>query len=134
MADSVGDTPEDQVIAAADAIIAAFGSHRSATYFDGFAAEATFIFYTTPERLESRAAYENLWAQWETEDGFRVHSCLSTNRRVQVYGTVGIFSHDVETRLELGGELSTLFERETIVFAFRDGRWLAVHEHLSPKP
>ena len=124
---------EDQVIAAADRIVTAFGSHQTKAYFDGFAAEASFIFYTTPDRLESRAAYEKLWTQWEVEDGFKVHACVSTNRRVQVYGSVGIFFHDVETHLDMGGESSTVFERETIVFEFRDENWIAVHEHLSPK-
>jgi hypothetical protein len=29
---------------------------------------------------------------------------------------------------------ATLNERETIVFHRRDGQWIAVHEHLSPRP
>ena len=34
-----------------------------------------------------------------------------------------------------GGEAMTNHERETIVFAHQpDGRWLAIHEHLSPLP
>lgn len=125
---------EQQVIAAAAALVTAFGSHETGAYFDAFAPDASFIFYTTADRLESRAAYESLWDQWEKQNRFRVHSCVSSNRRVQVFGGVGIFSHDVETRLELDGVASTVHERETIVFEQRDGRWLAVHEHLSPKP
>jgi ketosteroid isomerase-like protein len=35
--------------------------------------------------------------------------------------------------VEFGGEVSTVRERETIVFERRDGSWLAVHEHLSPE-
>jgi hypothetical protein len=123
-----------EVIAAADGIIDAFGRHDTAAYFDGFASEASFIFYTTADRLDSRAAYEALWANWEAEAGFRVHGCTSTNRRVQVYGDTGIFLHDVETRLEMDGDTTTVLERETIVFERRGDRWLGVHEHLSPRP
>lgn len=126
--------PEEGVLAAADAIVRAFGAHETRAYFDGFAPDATFIFYTTPERLESRAAYEALWTEWETDAGFRVHGCESTNRRVQVFGETGVFLHDVDTRVEMDGATSTVLERETIVFERRDGRWLAVHEHLSPRP
>jgi len=125
---------EEQVMAAAAAIVAAFGTHDTAAYFEGFSPDASFVFYTTPERLESRAAYQRLWGEWESEAGFRVHGCVSSNRRVQVHGGVGIFVHDVETQLEMDGVLTTVFERETIAFESRAGRWIAVHEHLSPQP
>ncbi|GAA3890985.1 nuclear transport factor 2 family protein [Leifsonia kafniensis] len=123
----------DAVLAAADAIIADFGHHRRDAYFSGFANDATFVFHTAPDRLESRAAYEELWDEWERSAGFRVHSCVSTNRRVQVLGTAAVFSHNVETTLEMDGAVETVHERETIVFELRDGQWLAVHEHLSAR-
>jgi len=125
---------EDELFAAADAIVTAFGNHDSLAYFDGFAIDATFVFYTAPLRLESRAAYESLWADWESDHAFRVHGCISTNRRVQARESVGIFMHDVQTEVEMDGLIDTIFERETIVFERRAGRWLAVHEHLSPRP
>ncbi len=125
---------EEQVTAAAAAIVSAFGSHNTAAYFDGFASDASFVFYTSPERLDSRAAYERLWAEWESEAGFKVHGCVSRNGRVQLHAGVGIFVHDVETDVELDAVRTTVFERETIVFESRDGQWLAVHEHLSPQP
>lgn len=123
---------EAAVLAAADAIVDDFGHHRTAAYFAGFADDATFVFHTHGRRLESRADYEALWAQWERVDGFRVHGCRSSDRRVQVLGDVAIFTHAVHSTIELGGEVSQVDERETIVFQQRDGRWLAVHEHLSP--
>ncbi|MGV3733570.1 MAG: nuclear transport factor 2 family protein [Microcella sp.] len=123
---------EAAVLAAADAIVDDFGHHRTAAYFAGFADDATFVFHTHDRRLESRADYEALWAQWERVDGFRVHGCRSSDRRVQVLGDVAIFTHAVHSTIELGGEVSQVDERETIVFQQRDGRWLAVHEHLSP--
>jgi hypothetical protein len=30
--------------------------------------------------------------------------------------------------------MTTVLERETIVFERRGDRWLGVHEHLSPRP
>ena len=124
----------DEILAAAAEIVAAFGSHDALRYFDGFAIDASFIFYSTPERLESRAAYESLWVKWETENGFRVLGCISTNHLVQTGVDFGIFTHDVETMVEMDGLVDTLRERETIVFEKRGTRWLAVHEHLSPRP
>ncbi len=126
---------EQEVLAAADALVRAFASGDSAAYFACFAPEATFVFHTTPQRLGSRAAYESLWEQWVTEDGFRVVSCTSTNPVVQVLGPdAAVFAHDVATVVEVGGEREALSERESIVFARRDDVWMAVHEHLSPAP
>ena len=122
-----------EVLAAADAIVDDFAHHRTEAYFAGFAEDATFVFHTADRRLESRADYEALWAQWEREDGFRVHACRSSDRRVQVLGDTAIFTHAVDSRIELGGQVDDVTERETIVFARRDGRWVAVHEHLSPR-
>ena len=125
---------EDGLRAAAAEIVAAFGSHDALRYFDGFAMDATFIFYSTPQRLESRAAYETLWAKWETENQFRVLGCISSNHHVQTGDDFGVFTHDVETMVEMDGLVDTVRERETIVFEKRGNRWLAVHEHLSARP
>ena len=124
----------DEVLAAAAAIVDDFGHHRTAEYFAGFAADATFFFYTHTARLDSRAEYESLWAVWETNDGFRVHGCRSRDQQVQMLGeSAAVFTHYVESDVEFGGEVSTIRERETIVFERRNGSWLAIHEHLSPE-
>jgi hypothetical protein len=123
---------EAEALAAADRIIDDFGHHRRDAYFAGFAPEATFLFHNVDHRLESRAAYEELWAEWEAE-GFRVRECRSSNRRVQLLGTVAVFSHDVDTLSELAGVAETARERETIVLALTGGVWLGVHEHLSKR-
>ena len=124
----------NEVLAAAAAIVDDFGHHRTAEYFSGFAADATFVFYTHTARLDSRADYEVLWASWEANDGFRVHGCRSRDQHVQLLGeTAAVFTHYVESDVEFAGEVSTIRERETIVFENRDGSWLAVHEHLSPE-
>jgi ketosteroid isomerase-like protein len=125
----------EEVRAAARGLVDAFGRHDTHAYFDAFAADATFIFHTTDVRLGSRVEYERLWDEWESDDGFRVVSCRSTNAQVQLVGREGaVFSHDVETTVSTHASTSTVSERETIVFERVDGRWLAVHEHLSPAP
>ena len=129
-----GDTA-DEVRAAANALISAFGAHHTEEYFQAFRPDASFVFYTSPERLESRAAYREEWERWEREDGFRVLACTSSDQTVQVVGDAAVFTHNLATRIGLDAGEETVRERETIVFAREhDGSWLAVHEHLSPDP
>ena len=121
---------EAAALAAADHIIDDFGHHRRDAYFARFAQDATFLFHNVAHRLESRGAYERLWVEWESS-GFHVSRCVSTNRRIRVFGTMAVFSHDVETEAELAGVASVSFERETIVLQLVDDVWFGVHEHLS---
>lgn len=125
------------VLDAAAALVDAFGRHDTAAYFDAFAPDATFTFHTAEEPLRSRHDYEALWAAWEQEDGFHVLSCASSDPFVQIVGgsgDIGIFTHAVSTQVRTNAGRETVEERETIVFARQpDGRWLAVHEHLSPR-
>ena len=128
-------TARDEVLEAARAIVDAYGHHDAPRYFASFDPDATFLFYTTPTLLRSRADYEAEWRRWET-DGFRVLSCRSIEPEVQgLSEEVSVFTHRVRTRLRDGSGEHDLAERETIVFR-RDpsGRWLGVHEHLSPEP
>jgi uncharacterized protein (TIGR02246 family) len=126
---------ETEVRAAAAALVAAFAEGRVEDYFASFAPEATFVFHTTPERLESREAYRELWRRWQAQDDFRVLACESANQHVQLLGDdAAVFAHDVRTRVGTKAGEEALAERETIVFARRDGGWAAVHEHLSPAP
>jgi ketosteroid isomerase-like protein len=122
-----------QVLEAADRLVAAFGEGRVDDYFACFHPEATFIFYTTDRRLESTAEWRLLWDRLVREDDFRVLECFSRERRVQDLGDGAVFTHDVETHVSTRSGKETLHERETIVFARQeDGTWLAIHEHLSP--
>lgn len=120
------------VLAAADQLVTAFSHHDRDAYFAAFSPDATFIFHNLDRALRNRAEYEAEWALWESRDGFRVRTCLSSERNLQITGDVAIFTHCVETEAEFGGEPVTSRERETIVFAKApDGQWLAIHEHLS---
>lgn len=121
--------------AAAAAIVDAFGVHDRDRYFAGFSPDATFLFYTTDRLLGSRAEYETEWSSWEA-GGFRVNGCTSFNQRVEpIADSVVVFTHDVHTRVFDGSADLELDERETIVLRREpDGRWLGIHEHLSPTP
>ncbi|TIC79676.1 DUF4440 domain-containing protein [Nocardioides sp. GY 10113] len=128
-----------QVHEAADRLVAAFAATDTAAYFACFDEDATFVFHPEPARLGDRAAYETLWAEW-LADGWRVESCVSSDRQVQLLGDVAVFTHDVRTTTSVPGDLpgdsarsqETVTERETIVFRRVGDALLAVHEHLSP--
>ncbi|MFD4596827.1 nuclear transport factor 2 family protein [Streptomyces sp. NPDC058464] len=126
----------DTALAAADALIAAFAEGRTDDYFDAFAPDATFVFHTTDRRLDSTQEYRTLWQKWSEEDAFRVLSCASTDRRLQLLGDTAVFTHSVTTCVSTTAGEEVLRERETIVLhrAGGDGAWLAVHEHLSTDP
>jgi ketosteroid isomerase-like protein len=121
----------DEVLAAAAEIVAAFAATDGPRYFAGFAADASFVFHAEPARLDDRAAYERLWAEW-TASGWHVLTCESTNQLVQPFPGGAVFSHDVATAVDTGDGEDRYTERETIVFRVEGDRLLAVHEHLSP--
>jgi ketosteroid isomerase-like protein len=123
-----------EVEAAAKRLMTAFAATDTDGYFDCFAPEATFIFHSEPKGLTSRAEYRALWQNW-LEEGWRVLACASSSAHVQIAGASAVFSHDVETVIDVAGTNETLFERETIIFTRTEsGSVLAVHEHLSPVP
>jgi ketosteroid isomerase-like protein len=121
------------VLAAAHTLIRAFSRHDRIRYFRAFAPGASFIFYSHPIVLATRAEYEKLWMAWEMDLGFRVLSCESSEQSVQMLGSTAVFRHRVVTTVGTNEGVSKLYERETIVFQHMDaGKWVAVHEHLSP--
>jgi ketosteroid isomerase-like protein len=125
-------TPRPEVVeAAASAIVTAFAATDRDRYFASFAPDATFVFHTEPARLEDRAQYERLWDGW-VASGWRVVSCSSSDRRVQVLPGAAVFTHTVDTTVETADGSESYRERETIVFAADGDELVAVHEHLSP--
>ncbi|KAE9658717.1 nuclear transport factor 2 family protein [Pseudomonas fluorescens] len=129
------------VLQAAAELVAAFARNDRAAYFGAFTADASFVFYTLPQPLLSRDAYQALWDSWRADEGFEVLSCTSSNAFVSLQGDVAIFVHDVATELRMNGEQFSSQERETIVFKRQglrteqqEGLWLACHEHLSAVP
>jgi uncharacterized protein (TIGR02246 family) len=123
-----------EVESAAQRLMTAFAATNTDDYFDSFAPDATFIFHSEPDRLTSRGEYRALWESW-LEGGWRVTGCTSSNPHIQIAGPTAVFSHVVETVIDVAGTSETLHERETIIFTRTEpGRVLAVHEHLSPAP
>ena len=124
----------DQITRATDDLVAAFAATDTSSYFACFSPDATFVFHPEATRLNDRAAYEALWATW-LDDGWRVVSCTSSDRMIQILGDAAVLSHTVDTVTSIDGNESTTRERESIVFALDDEhRLVAVHEHLSPIP
>ena len=127
-------SPVQAVQQAAESLIAAFSRHDTAAYFACFHPEATFLFYNNPVLLSSRKAYEQCWAQWETQFGFHVMDCRSSEQKIGFFGDTAIFTHCVETQIKTNDGIQTVAERESIVFQKQaDQRWLCIHEHLSPR-
>lgn len=134
----VGGSSHIEVLDAALALIAAFARHDTERYFSAFREDATFVFHNHHRRLESLGQYRALWRRWERDNGFTVLDCESSERRIDLYGDVAVFTHDVATTQRSGATVADATvtitaERETIVFARVGDRWLAVHEHLSPR-
>ena len=128
------------VLKAAADLVSAFARNDRAAYFGAFTADASFVFYTLPQPLLSRDAYQVLWDRWRRDEGFEVLSCTSSNAFVSLQGDVAVLIHDVATELRMNGEQFFSQERETIVFKRQashleqQGLWLACHEHLSAMP
>jgi ketosteroid isomerase-like protein len=125
---------EDEVRRAAAALVSAFGSGDVEAYFACFAEDATFLFHTTARLLTSTEEYRQEWARWAAEDGFRVLDCSTEDTVIQLVGDTAVLTHRVHTTVATHEGPERLRERETIVFTRRGGRWLAIHEHLSPTP
>jgi ketosteroid isomerase-like protein len=122
------------VLTAASTLIAAFEANDRNGYFAAFTPEASFIFHNVNRVMSSRAEYEAEYDSWVREAGFQVLECTSTRQHVQLYDGGAVFTHQTLTRSRTHeGEISVQ-ERETIIFRQIEGRWLAVHEHLSLLP
>jgi len=128
-------SPKSDVLAAAAALVSAFGNHDREAYFASFEPRATFLFHSADALLGSRAAYEGEWDGW-VRDGFHILGCVSADQRADLLGEdVAVFTHRVRTHLRDADGEHRLAERETIVLRRQDdGRWLGVHEHLSVDP
>ena len=123
------------VRAVIDQLVAAFGRGDLPAYFGAFHRDASFLFYTTPRRLEGVDAYRTEWERWASVDGFEVFDCRTFDTHVEVWSDVAIVTHAVATRSRTHAGAAETHERETIVLQRQaDGRWLAIHEHLSPAP
>ena len=123
-----------EVTGAAALIVDAFDRFARDDYFAHFSEDASFLFYNSTEVFTTRADYEAAWDRW-VEGGWRIAGCTSTDGRVQVLSDdAAVFTHEIRTTVMDGTARVEVRERETLVFSRVKGRWLAVHEHLSPYP
>jgi len=128
---SEGDTAAISLVREAyDRLMGAFSSADTDEYLECFHADASFVF-PGESVFDSRDAYRSAWLRWQRE-GVRFTDVVADDIRVRVIGTTAVVTHRIQTTVEAEGETSVDRERETIVFSNVDGRWLAVHEHLSP--
>ncbi len=131
------DRRSEAVFAAAANLVARYNSGDRDSYLACFTPDATFDFHFEEQGCNSLADMIKLLERLDAE-GARIISCTSTNQSVQILTGAysAVFRHDVDTvEVDGDGTESTHYERETIVFQLHSGgRWLAVHEHLSPRP
>lgn len=135
MSTTTSNLTAEQVIAANDELVAAYVAADTDKYFSCFAPDATLTLYLEEDRVDDRDAFRKLWHSW-LDSGWRVESCVSTDRFVQIYGNTAVLSHTIDTTSTVDGQQSNSRERETVVFTLDHGqvppRLLVVHEHLSP--
>lgn len=124
-------TLDEEIREAAQAIVRAFRDNDEEAYFAGFVADCSFAFHTDAAPLLGADAWRMGWRELQAS-GWRVTECRTLWDHVQAVGDGGVYLHELETTAGEPGALETYRERESIVFARRDGRLVAVHEHLSP--
>lgn len=120
-----------EVREAYERLLSAFERSDTEEYFDCFHEEASFVFPGEPV-MNSRATYRSTWLRWERE-GLRFTDVVTDHVVIRVIGATALVTHRIRTTVVTGRESSVDRERETIVFSHIGGRWLAVHEHLSPE-
>jgi ketosteroid isomerase-like protein len=125
-----------QVLAAAGRLLDAFSQNRIEDYFACFAPDATFIFHGLGHRLGSLADYRSAWHGWVRDVQLRILGASAQQQTVDLIAPgVALYTHSVQVRASVAGAVEQRRERETIVFVrLGEGRWLAVHEHLSKDP
>ncbi|NEM89794.1 nuclear transport factor 2 family protein [Galbitalea soli] len=121
-----------QVLTAAEAIVARLGAGDIEAYFECFASDATFAHYAHSDQVLSRSQFLLRWRESMEAEGVRMLSARSSDRRAHIHGDFSVFSHLLRREIARGEQRETLTERESIVFARRGGRWMAVHSHVSP--
>ena len=90
---------EQEVLAAAANLVAAFAASDAPRDFACFAPAASFVFHNVPQWLPDRASYQRRWKDWEG-DGFRVEQCRSLEPRVTLAGPdTAVFTHCARTKL-----------------------------------
>ena len=126
---------ENQVLEAYERLVAAFREGRLDDKFARFAPEATVV--DGAQWFGSLDEYRSAWERWAAgqQDGSAVLSVDTRVMKLHMLGDAAVLVHSIHTRERTNAGEETVHERETIVFARQsDGKWLIVHQHLSPQP
>ena len=125
---------EREVREAYERLVAAFREGRWDDKFACFAEEATVV--DGGRWLGSLDEYRAAWNRWVAEQD-AVPVPLSVETRIlnlRMLGEAAVLTHAIDSREPTDTGEATVHEVETIVFGRQpDGRWLIVHQHLSPR-
>jgi ketosteroid isomerase-like protein len=125
---------ESEVLEAYERLVASFREGRWQDKFASFAEEATVV--DGGRWFESLDEYRSAWNEWAAQHDV-VSVPLSDDTRImklQMLGQAAVLTHSMEGRERTDAGEETVHEVETIVFGKQpDGRWLIVHQHLSPQ-
>jgi ketosteroid isomerase-like protein len=129
-----GRAVESEVREAYEQLVAAFREGRWDDKFASFAEEATVV--DGGRWFGSLSEYRAAWNRWAAEqDALPVPLSVDTRiMKLQVLGQAAVLTHSIDSRERTDTGEETAREVETIVFGKQhDGRWLIVHQHLSPR-
>ena len=124
---------EKEVLEAYERLVSAFREGRDK--FGSFADEATIV--DGGRLFGSLAEYRAAWDAWTERMGhLPIPDSVETRvLSLQMLGDTAVLIHSIESRESTDAGEETEREIETIVFGRQpDGRWLIVHQHLSPQP
>jgi ketosteroid isomerase-like protein len=130
-----GQAVESEVREAYERLVAAFREGRWDDKFACFAEEATVV--DGGRWFGSLDEYRAEWNRWAAEqDALPVPLSVDTRiMKLQMLGQAAALTHSIDSRERTDAGEETVHEVETIVFGRQpDGRWLIVHQHLSPQP
>ena len=125
---------ENEVREAYERLVAAFREGRWDDKFACFAAGATVV--DGGRWFRSLDEYRAEWNRWAAEqDALPVPRSVDTRiMDLQIFGQAAVLTHSIVSRERTDAGEEAVHEVETIVFGKqRDGRWLIVHQHLSPR-
>lgn len=80
--------------------------------------------------------YRAEWNRWAAkQDALPIPLSVDTRiMKLQMLGQAAVLTHSIDSRERTDAGERTVHEVETIVFGKQpDGRWLIVHQHLSPR-
>jgi ketosteroid isomerase-like protein len=126
---------EGEVLEVYERLVTAFREGRFDDKFECFADGATVM--DGGRWFGSLDEYRAAWNRWVAkQDTLPVPLSVETRvMKLQMLDKAAVLTHSIDSRERTDAGEETVHEVETIVFSKQpDGRWLIVHQHLSPRP